>query len=207
MVFRLEDYILHYRKPQVETFLKTLFSRFKILSVGYGLRELELLEYLIGRNSDPGDELSHHYLMPLYQGEENILEFEQAYFSRLGIQVTAYDKTEAGFSQLYHVVESWQREINRVTSSLANTFELIEQAVGQYDETTADSLFQIIKNDKAYEDQFFRLVSSPDWLIPLEERSYFDPSQNPAPVEVKDNPGFVLTPRWNVLVTCPHVPD
>ena len=89
-MFRLEDYILHYRKPQVETFLKTLFSRFKILSVGYGLRELELLEYLIGRNSDPGGELSHHYLMPLYQGEENILEFEQAYFSRLGIQVTAY---------------------------------------------------------------------------------------------------------------------
>lgn len=46
---------------------------------------------------------------------------------------------------------------------------------------------------------FFRLITSPEWLIPIKKRGYFDPSNNPSPVEVKDNPGFFTFPVWTAL--------
>jgi len=199
LVFRLDDYIRRYGHPRIQQFLKTLFSNFTIFFVGYGLSELQLLEYIILSNSSETSVIRHYYLMPMYQGEENILEFQRAYYSKLGIQVEAYDMTEAGYHQLYHVIHEWQSEINRVTSTLLNTYEYIEQAVSQYGEDTAGRIFQLIKHDKPYEDHFFKHVSNPDWLIPLRDGGYFDPSENPPPVKLRDNPGFVTVPYWNVL--------
>ncbi len=199
LVFSVDEYIRHYRKKQVRAFLQELFTKYTILFVGYGLAELQLLEYLIIGNEKDDGAVRHFYLLPMYKGEENLLEFQQAYFKKLGIQGIAYDITDNGYEQLYHVIKAWQTEINLTSRSLASTYEFIERVAADYDPATAEQVLQLIRNDPPVADHFFKHASDPKWLVPLKDAGYFDPSKNPAPVEVRDSPGMFTIPYWSAL--------
>lgn len=198
-VFSVDEYIRHYRRDQVQGFLRKLFSDYTVLFVGYGLEELQLLEYLIITNNRNNGIARHFYLMPMYEGEDHLLEFQQAYFQKLGINVIAYDISKYGYQQLYEVIKRWRTEIRLTTSSLVATLGIIEQAVASCDEATVTRVLQLIKNDATVRDHFFKHVSLPCWLTPLADAGYFDPSKNRSPVSIPDNPGYVSVPYWNVL--------
>lgn len=199
LVFSLDEYIRHYRKRQVHAFLQNLFKEYTILFVGYGLAELQLLEYLITGSEKDDGVVRHFYLLPMYKDEENLFEFEQAYFKKLGIQVIAYDIADNGYEQLYHVMKAWQTEINLTSRSLASTFEFIERVAADYDPATAEQVLQLIRNDPPVADHFFKHASDPKWLVPLKEAGYFDPTKNPEPIEVRDSPGMFTIPYWSPL--------
>lgn len=167
LVFSVDEYIRHYRKKRVRAFLDKLFTDYTILFVGYGLAELQLLEYLIIGNEKDDEAVRHFYLLPMYKDEENLLEFEQAYFKKLGIQAIAYDITDNGYEQLYHVIKAWQSEINLTTRALASIFEFIEQVAADYDPATGEQVLQLIRNDPPVADHFFKQASDPKWLVPL----------------------------------------
>ncbi len=198
LVFRVDEYITHYRKEQVQAFLQRLFSDYTILFVGYGLAELQLLEYVIMNNRKDDGSVRHFYLLPMYKGEENLLEFEKAYFRRLGIEVVAYDITADGYGQLYNVMKAWQTELNRTSLFLASTFEFIESVAADYDPAIAERVLQLIRNDPPVADHFFKRASDPRWLIPLRDAGHFDPAKNPTPRGVPDK-GGTFTLYWSPL--------
>ena len=47
LVFTVSDYLKKYQNEQLKSFMKTLFSTYTVLFVGYGLEEFEVLDYLI----------------------------------------------------------------------------------------------------------------------------------------------------------------
>jgi len=204
IIFTVPQYIKHYNNWHFQEFLKTIFDKYTVLFIGYGMAEFELLDFLITK-FDPkeGKELKHFILLPFYKGEENILEFEQHYYNSMGIEVLPYEKDEKGYGQLYDVIKNWNSEINQVSTYLYDTYKKIEDAANNYIESNAERIFQIIKNDKPQRDYFFKkLASSPNpfpWLKPLIERGYFDPRNNPSPQEFPDKKGYFTIPRWNVL--------
>ncbi len=67
----------------------------------------------------------------------------------------------------------------------------------------ANRIFQIIKNDKSYENHFFEVLARTSnplrWLKPLKEKGYFDPNNNHPPEEVPTQKRAFTIPRWNVL--------
>lgn len=199
IVFSVQEYIRHYQRDSVKGFLRKLFQDYVILFVGYGLAELQLLEYLITSDKVGSPESKHFYLMPLYRGEEHILEFEQAYYRELGINVVAYEKDEEGYNQLYNVIKEWQYQINVVTTYMPETYQQIEDLASEYSEENATNLFQIIQNDQPLEDHFFKVVNDAQWLKPLKALGYFDPCKNPRPQETKGEPGSFSILHWNVL--------
>lgn len=199
IVFSVKDYLRLYHQRSVRNFLEKLFLEHVVLFVGYGLAELQLLEYVITTNNVGTGELKHFYLAPLYRGEEHILEFEQAYYRELGINVIAYEKDEEGYNQLYNVIREWQRQINVVTSYLPQIYQEIEILASEYSEGNATKLFQIIQNDPPLEDHFFKTVADPLWLTPLKEKGYFEPCKNPSPREVDGKPESFTIPKWNTL--------
>ena len=200
LVLTVADYFRRYQDENVVSFLKHLFSTYRVLFVGYGLSEFEILDFVINRYSarEPR-ELRHFYLMPLYAGEENILEFEQSYLGDLGINVLPFRKDERGYDQLFEVIREWQREINLVSSYLYDSLPRVEEHAAAYAPHHEEELFQLIRNDPPLEDHFLKKVSSSDWLIPLLNRDYFAPHRNPSPVESEENPGYYRIPYWNVL--------
>ncbi len=71
-------------------------------------------------------------------------------------------------------------------------------------EYTGDNLSAIEKyfDHEGIFDYFIKQISKTldsDWLIPLKDRGYFEPSKNPSPHEVPEKTGYFIVPYWNVL--------
>jgi hypothetical protein len=131
VVFTLRSYFKRYRDTEsFRAFLKTIFSKYTILFLGYGLAEFELLEYLFEQSDVPdAHEVKHFMLQAFNSGEERILGFEQIYYGQMGIQVKAYRKNEKGYEQLADVVKEWSTRIIQLSNYLHETFEEIDRLI------------------------------------------------------------------------------
>ena len=58
-------------------------------------------------------------------------------------------------------------------------------------------VLNLIKQDKAYEDYFFKKASGRKWFSELKEQGYFSPKNNPSPQKTEN--GSYRIPEWNVL--------
>lgn len=202
LVFTVPHYIKRYNNPNFRKFLEKIFEEYRVLFIGYGLGEFELLDFLITKfDSNKGKELKHFILRPFYKGEENILEFEQDFYREMGINVLGFELNEKGYGQLYEIIKNWNTEIKEKSRYLYDSYNEIEDIVNNYESDKAENIFQIIKNDKPQEDYFFKYLatcSNPSiWLRPLKEKEYFNPKNNP-PINKIINKSFKI-PYWNIL--------
>ena len=66
MVITTKDYLDHYSSKEVQDFLRYLFEKKTVLFLGYGLEEIEVLEYILrrgGATDKPGGERMRRYLL------------------------------------------------------------------------------------------------------------------------------------------------
>jgi len=61
-----------------------------------------------------------------------------------------------------------------------------------------EAVLDLIKQDKAYENYFFRKVSDVKWFYPLKKMGYFSPKNVPLPKSAEKE-GYFIIPFWNVL--------
>ena len=66
-----------------------------------------------------------------------------------------------------------------------------------------NTIIQKILNDTEYRTYFFRNAPSYQklnlWLLPLKEKGFFDPKDNPEPKEDENHKGFYSIPHWDIL--------
>lgn len=135
LVFTVSEYISRYNHPDFREFLDRVFKGYTVLFLGYGVSEFEILDFILQRNpraSSGGtrrEEPRHYILSPFYRGEENILAYEQSYYSDIGINVLGYEKDTNGYRQLINIVSAWNKEVNEVTGYQYGTFREIEEAL------------------------------------------------------------------------------
>lgn len=119
LVFTVPEYIKRYTEcDKYIDFLERIFKEYTVLFIGYGLDELEILQFMVPKvihEGTYGDKQRHKrfILLPLYKGEENILKQEQSYFNAFGIEVIAYPKDEKGYEQLTNVIDQWRGKIKK----------------------------------------------------------------------------------------------
>lgn len=69
--------------------------------------------------------------------------------------------------------------------------------------TKINTIIQKILNDIEYRTYFFRNAPSYQklnlWLLPLKEKGFFNPKDNPEPKEDENNKGFYSIPHWDIL--------
>jgi hypothetical protein len=99
---------------RLRTFLQELFSKYRILFVGYGLDELELLEYIINKGRVPSGQPSealerrHFLLEGFYSHEQGMVDFLSDYYaSQCDVTLVPYNKDKQGYRQLIDVMEAW----------------------------------------------------------------------------------------------------
>lgn len=61
-----------------------------------------------------------------------------------------------------------------------------------------EAVLNLIKEDLAYENYFFKKVSDIKWFYPLKNMGLFEPSKAPTP-KPADKEGYFIIPEWNVL--------
>jgi hypothetical protein len=122
MILTTRDYVRHYANDRnfgatgtdenfVLTFLDALFRNKVVLFVGYGLAELEILEYVIlkARHQNQGEKAARHFILQgFYSHEEEQARFLKEYYLRdCGIELIPFLMDEKGHDQLLEVLDSY----------------------------------------------------------------------------------------------------
>lgn len=122
MIVTTKHYVKHYandrgtQENRVLTFLDDLFSQKTVLFIGYGLEELEILEYVISNVRPPSSgkqaKASHYLIQGFFRHEYELMKnLEQYYISECGIQLLPFCRDQNNWNQLLHVLEFFAREI------------------------------------------------------------------------------------------------
>jgi len=119
MIMTTSDYINQYagynrssRDPETEipilTFLDFLFRHRTVLFVGYGLEELEILEYVLTKGPRGTGEVRHYILQGYFSHEETLLRNMDVYYrNECGIELVPFRRDEKDWEQLLDVIEAF----------------------------------------------------------------------------------------------------
>lgn len=120
MIVTITDYLHHYATgSDAQQFLVKLFkSSYRVLFIGYGLDELEILEFLV-RGAAPGkDELQHFMLYRYFEEEERLLEHQRRYYKELGVKLIPYSVSKGGNERLGDILQSWSEQIGPISQPM-----------------------------------------------------------------------------------------
>ncbi len=137
MVVTTTDYLNRYSIPhrgqesKYLKFLEILFRQRKILFVGYGLEELEILEYIFIKsrfknNVDESQATSHFLLQGFFSHEAEIASNLVRYFKKFGIHLIPFLRDKNGYAQLVPIIENFVEKMPARDVSIQNDKALME---------------------------------------------------------------------------------
>lgn len=131
MILTTHDYVKRYAADHrtgdasVEnyalTFLEHLFAHYTVLFIGYGLEELEILEYIIlkaKRHVNTAESEARHFLLQgFFSHEATLMDHMESYYAHeCGIQLIPYLRDQRDHDQLVEVLEDFARRMPRVSA-------------------------------------------------------------------------------------------
>ena len=91
-----------------------MFSQKNVLFIGYGLEELEILEYVIGKarlTAERGaTEIRHFLLQGFFSHEEELARNLSIYYAESGIELIPFLRDQKDWDQLVDVLEEYASE-------------------------------------------------------------------------------------------------
>lgn len=90
------------------TFLQTLFELKNVLFIGYGLAELEILEYIIQKGElrrDGNEEPRHYVLQGFFSHELALAQSLEGYFKQFGVGLLPFSRDRLDHDQLTEVID------------------------------------------------------------------------------------------------------
>ena len=123
MIMTTREYIKRYRNDHSDgdparenrtlTFLDYLFSNKTVLFVGYGLEDLEILEYVIQKArmapSNGQAEAKHFMLQGYFSHQTELMRSLTQYYRQCDIQLLPFLRDERNWAQLIDVLEEYAR--------------------------------------------------------------------------------------------------
>ena len=136
MIMTTSDYVRHYandrrvsdRDPEnyVLTFLQHLFQQKTVLFVGYGMTELEILEYMTAKAGTKDKRLGHFLLEGFFSHQKELMMSMRTYYAECGIQLLPFLIDDKGWRQLIHVLEEFSKTAPASKLSISQHFKEME---------------------------------------------------------------------------------
>ena len=144
MILTTPDYIRHYandrrsRYPDhqnyVLTFLEHLFRNKTVLFIGYGLEELEILEYIIIKapTTDGSVVLPRHFLLQGYFSHERELMVNmRRYYRECGVELLPFLRDQEDWMQLVYVLKAFARSVPASSLTVLQQFREMEDLLNE----------------------------------------------------------------------------
>jgi hypothetical protein len=112
MIETVDEYIKYYTGLPVSHFLDWVFANYVVVFVGYGLTELEILEYIIRPR---GEELRRAMCFVLWgcrDREGNLAGLQSHYFASMGVKSIPFPIWKNGYDHLEAVVSKWSQQLS-----------------------------------------------------------------------------------------------
>lgn len=145
LVFTTADYLRRYSEKNFRGAMQELFSGiygFVILFVGYGFREMQLLDFLVTSES-VSRENKAFFLNGYFSKDEVVFNVESEYYKEYGITLVAYERDKEDFEALIRALRKIKKEANKVLASEFGSFESISNLLNK--EPSDHSLFEFSK--------------------------------------------------------------
>lgn len=126
LIFTTSRYISQYNNPNFIDFLQTIFMKYNVLFVGYGLEEFEVLDHLMTK-AYKTNTVRHYYVTGYFEHEEKIANLDKKYFETMGIGLIPYQFNEKGYEQLKEVIKKWSESIKRETLIMPKRYKEIDE--------------------------------------------------------------------------------
>lgn len=116
MVITTKDYLEHYSSGEVQAFLKYLFEKKTVLFLGYGLEEIEVLEYILRRGkvaSRSGDEPARRYILQgFFNAEIALFELLREYYlGSFGTELIGFPKDYKSYHHQVDILATWSKKL------------------------------------------------------------------------------------------------
>lgn len=116
MVITTKDYLEHYSSEEVQTFLRYLFEEKTVLFLGYGLEEIEVLEYILRRGqvtSRTGDGPFRRFILQgFFNAEMALFELLREYYrDSFGTRLIGFPKDYKNYHQQAEILVSWSSKL------------------------------------------------------------------------------------------------
>lgn len=201
LVFRIQDYLSTYTNTtETQDFIRNLFhSPVTLLFLGYGLSELELLQYLL--DSDNVVE-ANRYIFEGYSSSENIIKTSmKKYYEIYKIKQITYCKDEIGYDAIMDLLDEISKKIQKETPLTINSVHEIMNIIKNDSDVDYNRITRRIKEiDSSYYPQVFQEINGLNkpfiWykkFYELEKKHFYSPEI----LLQKDGAGVYYT--WDIL--------
>jgi len=116
MVITTRDYLDHYSRPDVQEFLTYLFESKTVLFLGYGLEEIEILEYILRRGgaADRGatTRINRFILQGFFNAEMALFQKLESYYRETFVaDLIGFPKDYQSYSQQVEILATWAEKL------------------------------------------------------------------------------------------------
>ncbi len=202
MIVSLSDYVEHYAKEKVRTFLEAMLDTRTVVFVGYGLAELEILEYIVRRNrrASKDGEPRHFLLYPHRSNEIKQTEYlKDFYRHECGVEVIEYCIDDKGFSEVVDLLKFWRPLLEVKEPNILDLQAYLDMCVKDPSAPHREAAIGISKKHPELSAYLVNALTDELWFRDLVQGGFFDLALNPGLVQVPGKEGYVQSPDWPAL--------
>ncbi|GAB1354164.1 hypothetical protein MASR1M12_29020 [Erysipelotrichia bacterium] len=201
MIVTTKDYLEHYtnENSSVAAFLQHLFSKKTVLFIGYGLEEVEILEYILKFSAQR--EQNHKQIFILqgfFDSNKPLFDSLEAFYKEsFNAELIGYSLNQNSYSQQEKIIENWLQKLKFGNLSLAEYSLAMIDELKSEDPAKRRSAFNRMLQHKETLPLFIANIKKLEWFDDLEAEGFFLPECNPSPQPVDENSSRI--PSWNVV--------
>lgn len=131
MIVSAQDYLEHYATAEVRDFLAYLFRRKSVLFLGYGLEEVEVLEYIFRKGgAEPEPHARRYIIQGFFNAERRLFELLSEYYrGGFGTTLIPFPRDELGYDQLTEIAGDWATALQFGGLALADEIAALEDEI------------------------------------------------------------------------------
>ena len=156
LVFTTAEYLLRYADNKFRKSITNIFSStspYVVLFVGYGFREMQLLDFLVNVESKEIREKKTFYLNGYFSNQENIFDVESEYYKTYGVTLVSYYRDAKNYHGLFDALEYIRDEAAK--KSLKN-FRKINKLVDIINQEPNENSVQTLENEYIFQSETFK---------------------------------------------------
>jgi hypothetical protein len=204
MVVSLKDYIEHYADQRVQAFLAAMFKNYTVLFVGYGLAELEILDYIIRSNESlrTGPSEPRHFLLYAHRSTESVQTGFMEHFFRdqCGVGVIKYCIDAKGYPELLNVFKDWSSELDVRDPTTLDLQTHLDKLIAAPTPTNQEAALHLVNKHKELTSYFVNALKDLNWFHALDAAGYFSVEHSPGVKEVTQEKGVTyMAEGWPAL--------
>lgn len=204
MVVSLKDYIEHYADPKVQEFLTAMFKNYTVLFVGYGLSELEILDYIIRSNESLREAASEprHFLLYAHRSIEMVQTgfIEQFFRDQCGVGVLKYCIDTKGYQEVVQVFKEWSLELEVRDPTILDLQSLLDKYIAIPTIVNQEAALRLVHKRDELIPYFINSLKGATWFDALDKSDYFSVKHSPEVKIVNDGDGTsYISNGWPAL--------